>query len=308
MFEESYRTLFFSKPARLSCRNNNLIIIQDKEISIPLKDIENIIIDTPQVVFSSSLLSILAQYKIMLFSCDASHMPNGIFLPYLPHYRASKILGIQLNLTQRIKAVLWQRIIKAKIANQISLLDKNPIAKKLELFYKNVKMADLDNDEAKAAMLYFPAIFGKGFMRKDFCVINSALNYGYAIVRSVVARNLVASGFLPAIGIFHKNQFNPFNLADDLIEPYRVFVDSRVLGMDLGNENSFRLEHRIYLANILQAKIITTNNKSYSLSRAISRSVQSFARAISGDLDALELPIFGENSNGREIYESVSDV
>lgn len=307
MFEESYRTLFFSKPAKLSCRSNNLIITQDKIISIPLKDIENIIIDTPQVSLSSSLLSILAKYKIMLFSCDASHMPNGIFLPYIPHYRASKILGIQLSLTKKVKAILWQKIIKAKIANQIALLDKNPIAKKLELFYKNVKMADLDNDEAKAAVLYFPAIFGKGFMRKDLCVINSALNYGYAIIRSVVARNLVASGFLPAVGIFHKNQFNSFNLADDLMEPYRVFVDSRVLSMDLGNENSFKLEHRIYLANILQAKI-TLANKTYPLNRAISRSIQSFARAISGDLDALELPIFGENSNGREIYESTSDV
>lgn len=307
MFEESYRTLFFSKPTKLSCRSNNLIITQDKIISIPLKDIENIIIDTPQVSLSSSLLSTLARYKIMLFSCDASHMPNGIFLPYIPHYRASKILGIQLNLTQRIKAVLWQRIIKAKIANQIALLDKNPIAKKLELFYKNVKMADLDNDEAKAAVLYFPAIFGKGFMRKDLCVINSALNYGYAIIRSVVARNLVISGLLPAVGIFHKNQFNSFNLADDLMEPYRVFVDSRVLSMKLGNENSFKLEHRIYLANILQAKI-TLANKTYPLNRAISRSIQSFIRAICEDLDALELPIFGENSNGREIYESTSDV
>lgn len=238
MFEEAYRTLFLSTPTKLSHKNNALYLTQDaKSFCIPLKDISVIVIDTPQITLSSSLLSTFAKYKILLFVSDESHIPSGCFMSYLPHFRGAKILQYQIKIKQQQKSILWQKIIQQKIYNQAQLLflqNQNITANKLLSLQKGVKLNDSTNNEAKASMLYFPALYGKGFFREDFCAINSALNYGYAIVRGAIARNIVASGLLPSLGIKHTNQFNPYNLADDLIEPYRAFVDSKVSFMHLG--------------------------------------------------------------------------
>lgn len=310
MFDESFRVLFLSTPAKLSHRSKNLIISSQErgEVSLPLKDISTIIIDTPQITLNASVLNAMAKYKILLFVCDESHLPSGNFLPYLSHYRNSQILQHQINLSKQRKSVLWQKIIKAKISNQAQLLkiqNQTQVAKKLEALSKSVHLNDSSNNEAKASMLYFPALFGKGFARNENHPINSALNYGYAIVRSVVVRNIVGSGLLPSLGIFHANQFNPFNLADDLIEPYRPYVDSKVLSLDLGDE--LELHHRVELINILHT-CVALERKVYPLHRAITRSIWSLSRYICQLDNEVILPILDEVSNGREIYESVSDV
>ena len=312
MFEESYRTLFLSSPAKLSHQNNNLCLkIQDRDlIQIPLKDIANIIIDTPQISLSSSLLSIFTKYKILLFICDDSHLPSGIFTPFLSHYKSSQIIQHQINLSQQSKAIIWQKIIKAKIKNQANLLkleNKDKIAHKLEILQKNVKLSDSTNNEAKASALYFPALFYKSFSRKDFCIINSALNYGYAILRGVIARNLVASGLLPSLGIFHSNQFNPFNLADDIIEPYRVFVDAKVINFNFSHQ-ILKPQDKAELVNILYTQV-SLDSKNFPLHRAITRSIWSIANAICNkNTNKLSLPLLNEESNGRKIYENLSDV
>lgn len=310
MFDEAYRTLFLSNPAKLSHKNQGLLIALGNQppVTIPLKDIITIVIDTPQINLTASLLSELAKHKILLFTCDESHLPNGIFTPFLAHYRNAQILQSQITLTQQSKSILWQKVIQNKIQNQINLLiqeDRISIATKLQSLQKAVKLKDSTNNEAKASMLYFPALFGKGFTRGDFTPINSALNYGYAILRGCIARNLVGSGLLPAMGIFHSNQFNPFNLADDLIEPYRPFVDSKVLDLDLNHD--FTLKHRVELVNILNTKV-TLDQKSYPMHRAITRTIWSFSNFICKKGTNLALPTFNKESNGRKIYESASDV
>ncbi|WP_104696807.1 MULTISPECIES: type II CRISPR-associated endonuclease Cas1 [unclassified Helicobacter] len=309
MFEESYRTLFLSTPAKLSCKNNSLQILQEgKVVVIPLKDISVIVIDTPQIALSSSLLSIFADYKILVFVSDASHIPNGIFMPFLPHYRGAKVLQDQIKIKQQLKSILWQKIIQQKIYNQAQLLileNKIAVAQKILLLQKGVKLNDSTNNESKASMIYFPALFGRGFSRGDFCAINSALNYGYAIIRGILARNIVASGLLPSLGLNHHNQFNPYNLADDLIEPFRVFVDSKVARMKFSNILS--LENRVELVNIINAKVLL-NKKFYPMYRVITRVVWSLAKSIQEKENYLELPIFSKDSNGREIYESFGDV
>lgn len=310
MFDESFRVLFLSTPAKLSHRNKNLVIFsQDKgEVSLPLKDISTIIIDTPQIVLNSSVLSAIANYKILLFVCDESHLPSGNFLPYLSHYRNSQMLQHQINLSKQRKSILWQKIIKAKISNQSRLLmfcNQVKVSQKLEVLSNGVHLNDSSNNEAKASVLYFPALFGKGFARNENHPINSALNYGYAIVRSVIVRNIVGSGLLPSLGIFHANQFNPFNLADDLIEPYRPYVDSRVLSLDLRDE--FELSHRLELVNLLHIRVFL-QGKIYPLHRAITRSVWSVSRYICNQDNEVVLPTWDEVNNGREIYESASDV
>lgn len=310
MFDEAYRTLFFSSPAKLSHKDRHLVIEASgrESVRIPLVDITTLVIDTPQIALSSSLLSALAKYKIMLFVCDDSHIPSGIFTPFLVHYRNAKVLQHQIHLKQQAKSILWQQIIKQKIYNQTQLLLLQNIpttAEKLESLQKGVRLGDSTNNEAKASALYFPALFGRGFYRGEFCATNAALNYGYAIIRATIARNLVASGLLPSLGIFHHNQFNPFNLADDLIEPYRAFVDSQVAQMELGE--MLELKDRVKLVEILHTKIYM-GGKHYPLYRSITQMVQSFARSIEVQDKALVLPVFTKECNGREVYESPSDV
>lgn len=308
MFDEAFRTLFMSKPSKLSHKNNNLLIQDEKEVFIPLRDIHTIVIDTPQTTLTSSLMKELAKHKILVFFCDDSHLPSGVFSPFLAHYRSSAMLNSQISLSKQDKSVLWQKIIQAKIQNQTNLLkqeNKTSTATKLQSLQKSVKLADSTNNEAKASALYFPSLFGKGFSRKDFSPINSALNYGYAIIRGCIARNLIGSGLLPSLGIFHANQFNPFNLADDLIEPYRSFVDSKVLS--LGIETELELSHRIELVNLLNTRVLL-GGKAYPLHRSVTRVVWSVSNFVCGKSRELELPFFDKGSNGREVYESASDV
>lgn len=308
MFDEAFRTLFMSKPAKLSHKNNNLVIQDKEEVFIPLRDIHTVVIDTPQITLSASLMKEFAKHKILVFFCDDSHIPSGVFSPFLAHYRNAQILQDQISLSKQNKSILWQKIIQAKIQNQTNLLmqeNKTSAATKLQALQKGVKLADSTNNEAKASALYFPSLFGKGFSRKDFSPINSALNYGYAIMRGCIARNLVGSGFLPSLGIFHSNQFNPFNLADDLIEPYRPFVDSKVLSLKI--ENELELPHRVELVNLLNTKVLL-GGKAYPLHRSVTRVVWSISNFICGKSRIVELPLLSKESNGREVYESASDV
>ncbi|PAF53033.1 hypothetical protein BKH42_08045 [Helicobacter sp. 13S00482-2] len=312
-FDEAYQTIFITNPAKLSLKNTHFCIIQgDQEITLPLRDILMIVCETNQVSITASLLSKLADHKIAFFTCDESHIPNGVFTPYLGYYKISETLQTQIKLSKQIKAILWQQIIKQKLYNQSKLAnDFSPQnAEKILKLSKSVMLNDSKNFEAQGAIFYFQALFGVDFVRKSFDPINSALNYGYAILRGCVARNLVGSGFLPALGIFHRNQFNSFNLADDLIEPYRVFVDSLVLLMiERGSlKEGFEIHHRQKLVGILGAKVLC-KDKYYPMYRAITRTIWSLGNILKGTQDHLLLPIFNrENSNGREVYESFSDV
>lgn len=312
-FDEAYRSIFISNPAKLSLKNNNFCITQDgQDVTLSLQDILIIICESPQITITTSLLSKLADYKISLFTCDNSHIPNGVFTPYLGHYKTSEVLKYQIDIAQQTKAVLWQQIIKQKLYNQGTLaLQMNvAIAEKILELSKKVTLNDSKNLEAQGAIFYFQALFGKEFSRKNIDPINSALNYGYAIIRGCIAKNLVGSGFLPTLGIFHKNQFNAFNLADDMIEPYRVFVDSLVLSMlkTEGLKNSFERSHRVKLASVLNAKI-RCGDKHYPMYRAIIRTIWSLANTLKGFGSNLLLPIFKkEDSDGREIYESFGNV
>lgn len=318
MFDSAFRTLFLSTPAKLSLLDNHLCITQDKQdkVKIPLSDILCLILESPQITLTNALLNALAQHKIIFYTCDNAHLPSGIFIPFLGHYRSLSVLQTQIALKNQRKAVLWQQIIKVKITNQATLLqmcDKEQW-RNLEHLAKSVNLGDSTNNEAKAAAIYFKALFGADFSRKTqifedskIGTINAALNYGYAIVRGMIVRSLCTSGLNPALGLFHSNQFNTFNLADDVIEPYRIFVDSMVVQMCESGLEEFNLEHRLSLTNILNISV-RIEDKFYPLSRAVIVSVQSLVRCIEGE-SKLKLPLFcKDKSNGREIYESASDV
>ncbi|MGX3045489.1 type II CRISPR-associated endonuclease Cas1 [Helicobacter sp. T3_23-1056] len=324
------------------------------KVAIPLSDIACIILESPQITLTSALLDALSTHKVAVFSCDSSHLPSGIFMPFLGHYRSLSVLQSQITLKNQTKAILWQQIIKSKIYNQSAVLklakpNQNKTIATLENLAQSVNLGDSTNNEAQAAAVYFKALFGIDFARKKegeistneiHSMINAALNYGYAIVRGAIVRSIASSGLSPALGLFHANSFNPFNLADDIIEPFRAFVDSLVIEMlekgEFGkssdtndtngaNNASLTLQNRLHLAQILSAKIcVKTHTKAnadkasnkgklYPLMRAVVVCVQSVVNAIeaNGRLDrlTLSLPAFVEDiSNGREIYEGASDV
>ncbi len=292
----SWRSVLISNPSRLSLSQNSLKIMQENETgvqsaNVPLEDISIVILDHPQIALTTQLLSAFAERKVAVFTVNASHIPNGIFVPYLSHSRALKIMQAQLRLTTPIKKRLWKNIIQQKIYNQAIVLKqfhKEKYSRQLQVLAKTVRSGDTDNMESKAAQIYFRALFGKYFFRDKDCFHNSALNYGYAVVRAALARALCAYGLLPAFGLFHHNEQNSFNLADDLIEPYRPLIDVYILthySQDLILEKSQLETHdKAKLVSLLHQDIRLNrhigSDAACSLLAAVDETVVSLSRII----------------------------
>lgn len=189
-----------------------------------------------RVALSNYLLSEFAEYNIVLFTCDKSHLPSAVMHPFLSHYRSFEYTYAQVQMSDSLKNKLWKEIIKEKIKNQARVLqDLNKIEnERLFSLASKIKNGDPHNIEAYAAQIYWKTLF-ESFKRRDGSDIrNVALNYGYSILRGAITRSLVATGLLPCFGVHHQNKYNQFNLADDLIEPFRPFVDYKILTTDFG--------------------------------------------------------------------------
>ncbi len=244
------RTLYFGNDAYLHTKNNQLVVkFPDKEkpdAQVPIEDIGVVILDAFRLSISQNLMTKLLQNNVALISCDEKHMPIGLFLNLDGHYQQQEHFQIQLKASLPLKKQLWQQTIRAKIANQRTLLINTKRSKHLlmvadepveynnmEYWQKSVRSGDPNNYEARAAAYYWPRIFAEDiddFKRGRFeAEPNHLLNYGYAILRAITARSLVASGLLPTFGIHHHNKYNAYALADDIMEPYRPYVDEIVL-------------------------------------------------------------------------------
>ena len=291
----TWRSLLISKPARLSLRQKHLLIEQEDSIPVPLEDIAVIVIEAREVVLTAPLLSALAQNGITLLSCDEQFLPCGQWLPFAQYHRSLKILKLQMNMTVPQKKQLWQQIVKQKIRNQAWLLDYSGhdiAAQRLNALADGVKSGDKDFHESQAAALYFPLLFGDDFTRGQENGINGSLNYGYSIIRSAIARALVQYGFLPALGVQHCSELNAFNLADDLIEPYRVLVDLWIYEQVVQRRlpESLDTVWKSRLLGLLHHQILL-DGKTYSVLAAIDRTVQSLQVACSQrDAALLKLP------------------
>lgn len=272
-----YRNIFIQNIVNISFKQNNLILDSDKTHRIPIEDINSIIIENLKTNISAYLLSKLAENNIALFICNEKHTPNGILLPFSTHSRKLTIIESQLSLKKPLIKNLWQDIIKTKIDNQaitLKLCDIDNYNKLLKLS-TTVKSGDSTNVESKAASIYFKELFGKNFTRRSDNNINSSLNYGYAIIRGIIARNIAAYGFEPSIGLFHSNKLNAFNLADDLIEPFRPIVDLFVKkNIEFFNEGEFGTLKKQELYNILNLNVKMKGQK-HSVSYAIELMVKS---------------------------------
>lgn len=253
-----WRSVLISQAAHLSLQNQALQIKQQQgHAQVMLEDISALVLDNLQITLSAQLLAACAQRNIAVITVDDTHLPNGVLHGFLPHSRALKVMHAQLAMSRPQQKRLWQTLIQQKIHNQASVvaaLGQTQACQQLQVFAKQVKSGDPDNYEAQAAQLYFKTLFGKGFQRRDDSLLNAALNYGYSLARSAIARELAAYGFLPAFGLQHHNQQNAFNLADDLIEPYRPHIDFGVIqsfAEVADNQTELSTEHKAKLVSLL---------------------------------------------------------
>lgn len=226
-----WRSVVISQPAKLKREHFSLVVEQSESARVPFEDIAVIVLNHREITITHPVLSACGEYGIGLFSTGDNHQPNGVFVPFLSHSRATRMLRLQLDIDRPTAKRAWAEFVKTKIANQaacLRLADRDD-ADRLDSYVRRVRSGDGENLEAQASAFYFPKLFGDGFTRAQVGWINSALDYGYAVLRGAIARGLVAHGLLPSIGLFHSSEQNAFNLADDLIEPFRPLVDLHVV-------------------------------------------------------------------------------
>ena len=238
------RTLYFGNPAYLKTTNEQLVIEMldsGEHKTIPIEDIGILILDHQQITITQALMAKLLANNTALITCDATHHPVGLQLCLDGHTLQSQKFKNQIMASAPLKKQLWQQTIIAKIRNQAALLTSERCETKyLDTLASTVKSGDSTNNEAKAALYYWKHLFPEflHFRRDRFgSPPNNLLNYGYTVLRAIVARSLVASGLLPTLGIFHRNQYNAYCLADDIMEPYRPYVDRLVCNIVRLNGN-----------------------------------------------------------------------
>lgn len=287
------RTLYFGNPAYLKTDNLQLVAELKKEEqeahSIPIEDIGIIILDHPQITITSGLMSRLLEQNVGLVTCDGTHHPVGLMLNLEGHTLQSQKHQAQVEASQPLKKQCWQQTIMAKIDNQARLLKSLGLETNyLTTLRDKVKSGDSDNCEAKAAVYYWKHLFSEvpGFRRERFGPPpNNLLNYGYAILRALVARALVGSGLLPSLGIFHRNQYNAYCLADDIMEPYRPYVDRLAyqIWQREGEKASF-LEPGLKKELLsIPATDTRIDGKKSPLMTAVSRTTASLVRCFEGE-------------------------
>lgn len=228
------RTVFFSTPYCLSLRDGQMIIhtreAPEQQKSIPIEDIGFVVLEDQQTSITLPLLNALSDNNVAVILCSETRMPNAMLMNLDSNRIQSENYRVQIEASEPLKKGLWKQIVEAKIRNQAALLRKlGRDGDKLKPYYMNVKSADADNREGIAAKTYWSELFGMDFIRsREGLPPNNLLNYGYTILRAAVARSIMGSGLFPAFGIFHRNRYNAFPLADDLMEPYRPYVDELV--------------------------------------------------------------------------------
>ena len=293
----SWHGLHLSTAAKLSLHRHALRVERPnvEPVRVALEDLAWIILDTQEVTLTAALLSACMTAGVPIVSCDQRHMPAGVALPFHQHFAQAEIAQLQLSATDGLKRKLWATLIRAKIKNQAATLARAHLtgAEAVRNMAERVTAGDPNNIEARAARAYWSALFS--VFRRDVDGKdrrNAMLNYGYAVLRAGLARGLVAAGLLPAVGVHHRGKLNAFNLADDLIEPYRPLVDWRVRARDAeaSTATELTLEDRQHMAGILLAGLNIEGQKMTVLA-AIEKTVASLVRAFrTRDSKALELP------------------
>ena len=297
------KTLYFGNPAYLSLRNGQLVIKlpeveknktlpsdfkKQSEVTRPIEDIGIIVLDHSQITFTTALMEALLDNSSAVVTCDSRSMPMGLLLPLSGNTTQNERFRHQIEASLPLKKQLWQQTIKAKLENQSAILAScvQSDAKCMKIWANNVRSGDPDNLEARAAAYYWKNLFFKieGFTReREGMPPNNLLNYGYAILRAAVARALVISGLLPTLGIHHHNRYNAYCLADDIMEPYRPYVDELVYSIVTeGYYDELTKDIKVRLLSLLTLDVHIGRNRS-PLMVAISQTTASLYKCFTGE-------------------------
>ena len=296
----SKRILSFSNPFHLSTRLGQLIIFNketEDELSRSIEDIGYLVLDHPQITLTTALMQQLAENNIAAVFCDSRHHPSSMLLHLDTHHIQAERFRAQVNASEPLKKQLWQQTIKAKIGNQAIVLERaGQQSHTLQHLAKRVASGDPANCEAQAAKVYFKLLFGESFMRdRAGAPPNPSLNYGYTILRASVAKALVGSGLLVTLGIHHHNRYNSFALADDIMEPFRPFVDWFVYQQirHIPDYHNITKERKAEFMQLLYTDCIWKDKMS-PLEAAVESVSANLAKCFEGTVKKLEYPVFPE--------------
>lgn len=288
-----FLNLNVSKAKYINTKNNHLTFtLENGEIrQYFVSDINILLIDNLQTTITLNTLNGLSKNKVTVLLCDENHLPQTIIMPFNAHFQMSKVYNWQISLKAPVRKQLWQSIIRSKIANQAICLKMLELeATPLFDMEKKVTSGDGQNLEAVAASYYFKQLFKNKFTRKDANLFNSALNYGYSIIRSLIARNVAIYGLLPFLGIKHKNELNNFNLVDDLIEPFRPFVDYYIFSKFANSDDDkLTAQHKKIVFDMLNFNILADGKKQI-ISNAVEIVVESFVMSLKTNSNKIILP------------------
>lgn len=275
----SWRTVVISNRAKLDFKMNYMTVRNDQEtIRIFINEIYMVIIESTAVSLTAALLSELTKKKVKVIFCDEKRNPSSELVSYYGSHDTSAKYRNQISWSTEIKSEVWTLIVRDKIKKQSKLLKEIGLEEYLllEEYIEDIEINDVTNREGHAAKVYFNALFGKKFTRTDDSTTNAALNYGYSIVLSAFTREIVANGYMTQLGLFHNNMFNQFNLASDLMEPFRILIDRKVVSMEL---DEFEVSEKLELVNVLNKSVIIDNIRS-NVANAISLYTKSIFNAI----------------------------
>ena len=294
------RTLFFGNPAYLSTKNEQIVIsYPDKEQetkTAAIEDIGVIVLENQQITITNGLLEKLTNNNVAVINCDQQHLPIGLLMPLNGHTEQSERFKNQINASAPLKKNLWQQTISSKIRNQAGLLKEKGIpCRKMEFWAQEVTSGDALNHESRAAVYYWQNLITvENFTRGQKGIPpNNLLNYGYAILRAITARAIVSSGLLPTLGIFHRNKYNAYCLADDIMEPYRPYVDLIVCHI-METEDSYAeltIEIKKQLLSIATIDVFI-DGKNSPLMVAMSRTTHSLHKCFEGTARKILYPIY----------------
>lgn len=258
----SWRIIVISKRAKLDLQLGYMVVRSEEVTKIVLSEISTILIESTAVSLTTSLLSELSKRKIKVIFCDEKRNPSSELVSYYGSHDTSNKIRKQIAWKQNTKEAVWTEIVTEKIRKQKEILEilGKEESELLSSYIKEITWNDGTNREGHAAKVYFNALFGLDFTRTEDNYINAGLNYGYSIILSAFTREIVANGYITQLGLFHDNMFNQFNLASDLMEPFRALIDQKVLRMKLMD---FEHEEKMQLVNVLNQEVLIDGKKQY---------------------------------------------
>lgn len=295
------KTLYFGNPAYLSLKNAQLVIDipelkeeAHRELarrSVPIEDIGLVLLDHKQITLTHGVLEALLGNNAAVITCDSHRMPIGLLLPLCGNTLQNERFRVQVDASLPLQKQLWQQTIQAKITNQATLLaeSRGVVVQNMLVWAGDVKSGDPDNLEARAAAYYWANLFPKFKRDREGAPPNNFLNYGYAILRAVVARGLVASGLLPTLGIHHHNRYNAYCLADDVMEPYRPFVDKIAVELFDNGYTELDKEAKSRFLSIPVLDVLINGQRS-PLMNAVGQTTASFYKCLTGETRKIAYP------------------